>query len=189
MAAGSFDSAAPVNLTRLYVFVTFSESDSWHGHVLWHDGKSLSERIPADSVCLPGDALRWPVRGLLHQPALLPLQLPVQSCTRAGEKPTPVFVNAISRKALRSFRFTQRGFNSVRVRHSILRQPFISSIKMTTHTPWGSLLKVRKRFLISVIHWTVSLPDASWIHSGTYTRQYHGHRVAAGHKKPPWCRL
>jgi len=68
-----------------HVFVSLAESDPWHGHVLRHDGKSVPQWIPTDAVCLAGDALRWPLRRLLHQPAVLPLQLPVQGGPRAGE--------------------------------------------------------------------------------------------------------
>lgn len=72
-------------LNELTVLFFDLESNSWHGHVLWDDGKLVSQWLPANPFCQSGDALCWSLCRIFHQPAVLPIQLPLQSCPCIGE--------------------------------------------------------------------------------------------------------
>ncbi len=74
-----------MKVLRSFCILIFSESDPWHGHVLWDDGKSVPQRFSPDSLCVSSDALCWPVRCVLHQSTVLPFQLHVQSRPRPGK--------------------------------------------------------------------------------------------------------
>lgn len=69
-----------------------AESHTRDGYVLREDGQPLPLRLAPDAVCQPADALRGPLRRLLPQLPLLPLQLPLPGTLRPGTlSPVPQF--------------------------------------------------------------------------------------------------
>lgn len=69
-----------------------TESHTRDGYVLREDGQPLPLRLAPDAVCQPADALRGPLRRLLPQLPLLPLQLPLPGTLRPGTlSPVPQF--------------------------------------------------------------------------------------------------
>ena len=78
-------SSATRILTLLVSYHPVAGGDPQDGLVLQADGKPTAQRLQTDSVCQPADAVRRPVLLQLHEPAALPLQLPVHGPARPGQ--------------------------------------------------------------------------------------------------------
>lgn len=69
----------------MWLLFVFAGADLQDGYVLWPDGQPPAQRLQADVVCKPADALCRPILVLLHQPAALPLQLPIHGSPSPGQ--------------------------------------------------------------------------------------------------------